>query len=112
MSNLYGHRWQSTYGSGIKNGKLTEAAEDWRRGLKGITPQQIGKALEKCLDRGDAWPPSLPEFRRLCLGQHDDPHAINAAAYQTPECLSLPRPRPSREKARPFLHQMRAALNK
>jgi hypothetical protein len=110
MNNLYGHRWQSTYGSATEGGQLTDAAKDWRRGLKGVTPAQITKGLEQCLLTGEGWPPTLPEFRKLCLGYRSDPHTIHAAAYKQPECLALPKPRPSRDKARPFLQSLRSAL--
>lgn len=33
-----------------------------------MTPVQLGKGLEACITRADPWPPTLPEFRALCLG--------------------------------------------
>ena len=59
MAAVYGHRWTSAYGD----------ADDgtWLQGLADMTPEQIGHAIGRCATRDDAWPPSLPEFRRLCL---------------------------------------------
>lgn len=40
----------------------------WISGLHDVNPKQIGDGLEACRIRQDPWPPSLPEFRALCLG--------------------------------------------
>lgn len=58
MTALYGHRWTSQHG----------AADDgtWAKGLADIDPNSVGQAIKRLLNRGDAWPPSLPEFRMMC----------------------------------------------
>ncbi|QBQ54947.1 hypothetical protein [Nitrosococcus wardiae] len=109
MTQIYGHKWSSSYGDSTDQGKLTETARTWKKGLRGITGEQIAHGLARCLERDDPWPPTLPEFRVLCLGC-DVPHKQNAAAYRKPEHLALPKPRPSRDKARPYLQSLRAAL--
>ena len=65
LAEMYGHRWTSSYGADDRNGT-------WRKGLAGLTPQQIGAGLIACLKRrprdGDEdWPPTLNEFRAMCL---------------------------------------------
>ena len=39
----------------------------WERALTGIDKTAIGKAFSTLTtESGDAWPPSAPEFRKLC----------------------------------------------
>lgn len=70
MAAIYGHRWISSYGT-----CTSTAFGVWTTGLEGLTPEQIGIGLNSCMsrrdikdvDRIDPWPPTLPEFRALCL---------------------------------------------
>lgn len=64
MADCYGHRWVSAYGADPRAG----AGGTWARGLSGLTPQQIGQGVDSCIAGAYAWPPTLPEFRALCLG--------------------------------------------
>lgn len=67
MLATYGHRWASAFGQqpdGV-------AAATWATGLAGLTGAQVSDGLRRCLTHGDGWPPTLPEFRRLCLGIPD-----------------------------------------
>ena len=59
MVRIYLHRWTSGAGD----------ADDgtWLTGLKGLTPERLAHGLRECITRTDPWPPSLPEFRGLCL---------------------------------------------
>ena len=64
MAAMYGHRWTSSYG--------VEDDGTWRKGLAGLSPQQIGAGIVKCLERKpklgeEDWPPTLTEFRAMCL---------------------------------------------
>lgn len=81
MGSIYPGRWHSTMGDSPqhparnadgsahpKAGQLTVAGDTWSRGLAGLTAEQIGHGLTACIARSDAWPPTLPEFRALCLG--------------------------------------------
>ena len=43
----------------------------WQASLKGITEQKIKDALNLLSKRGDEWPPSAPEFRKLCMHGQD-----------------------------------------
>lgn len=63
MVEFYGHKWLSAYGEKIEDG----AGSTWQRGLAGVSPAQVADGLRACLSREDPWPPTLPEFRRLCL---------------------------------------------
>ena len=59
MGMMYGHKWVS----------ISEADDGtWLTGLCGISPDQVAKGLSRLVDEFHQWPPSLPEFKRLCLG--------------------------------------------
>lgn len=63
MAEIYGHRWTSAYGDNPNEG----AAQTWAKGLGGILPRQLAAGLRNCLASADPWPPTLPEFRAMCL---------------------------------------------
>ena len=65
MASMYGHRWLSAYGERDEDGT-------WRRVLSGLVGEQIAKGLRGCIESGSEWPPSAPEFRRMCLGLRVD----------------------------------------
>lgn len=60
---VYGHRWTSSYGE-------TDDGT-WFHGVKNIPIEKIQQGLRQLLLRANTWPPSLPEFIRLCLGLQD-----------------------------------------
>jgi hypothetical protein len=63
MAEIYGHRWTSAYGDDAGKG----AGVTWAKGLAGITAEQMKTGVESVLVAADPWPPSLPEFRAMCL---------------------------------------------
>jgi len=69
MVAIYGHKWSSVHGLSPQadDGTLNVSGETWAKGLSGLEGRQFGVGLEGCLTRQDAWPPTLPEFRALCL---------------------------------------------
>ena len=66
MVEIYAHRWTAAHGESV-DAEGTSAGT-WAKGLSGITGQQLAAGLEACIVRADSWPPTLPEFRALCLG--------------------------------------------
>lgn len=64
MAAIYGHRWVSSYGP-------ADADDTWLMGLSGLTQADLARGLASCVCSGNEWPPSLPLFRRLCLGLPD-----------------------------------------
>lgn len=64
MLATYGHRWESAYGRHPEG----VTAATWEAGLADIAAADIATAARNCLTFGDGWPPTLPEFRALCLG--------------------------------------------
>jgi hypothetical protein len=63
MAEIFGHKWTSQYGEDAATG----AGDTWARGLAGLSTRQIATGLDRLIAAED-WPPSLPEFRRLCFG--------------------------------------------
>jgi hypothetical protein len=64
MTEIYGHKWTSAYGEDAEKG----AGHTWAKGLASITPRQIANGISSAISSSDSWPPTLPEFRKLCLG--------------------------------------------
>jgi hypothetical protein len=64
MGAIYGHRWVSAYG----DDPCGVAGMAWTGALDAMSRAQIDTGLRACVDGIDGWPPSLPEFRALCLG--------------------------------------------
>jgi len=63
MTEIFGHRWASTYGD--------QDSGTWLQGLGGLTPEQVAHGLGVVMEVGEEWPPSLPSFRKMCLGKHE-----------------------------------------
>ena len=61
----YGTRWGQQFGGGGDKQKM--AMEVWGEGLRDIPDEAMARALKRCADRHLEWPPTLPEFRELCL---------------------------------------------
>jgi hypothetical protein len=64
MADVFGHRWISAYGADPQGG----AGQTWAAGLAGLTPPQIAAGVDACMVSADPWPPTLPQFRAMCLG--------------------------------------------
>jgi hypothetical protein len=96
---MYGSRWKANYG--------VEDDGTWRKGLAGLTPEQIGHGLVRCMERRPAvgkqdWPPTLNEFRALCLPEKREP--IHR------DYITLPRPPQDPNVIEDSLATIRAAL--
>lgn len=94
---IYGHKWTSAFG----------ARDDgtWLTGLRDVAPEQIAVGLEVCRTSIEPWPPTLPQFRAMCL-----PAKRISAAHR----VALPAPPVPREAriamADRFVPQMREVL--
>jgi hypothetical protein len=66
MIEIYAHRWTAAHGESVEADG--SSAGTWAKGLSGISGQQLAAGLEACIVRADAWPPTLPEFRAMCIG--------------------------------------------
>ncbi|MEE9118192.1 MAG: hypothetical protein V3U02_06330, partial [Calditrichia bacterium] len=72
MTQIYGHKWLSSYGE-------DDADNTWLTGLEDLPVEMVREGLERCLSRPDTWPPTLPEFRQLCIGVPDMMVVVNKA---------------------------------
>ncbi len=68
---MYGHRWTASFGVSA------DQSHAWAATLAGLSGAQIASGLAALVERGDDWPPSAPDFRKLCEGA-------------SPEALGLP----------------------
>jgi len=60
---IYGHKWTA----------IAEADDGtWLQGLCGLSPRQVAHGLSKTVTRNNPWPPTLPEFRIICIDTCDD----------------------------------------
>ena len=119
LGHIYGHKFTSTYGeTAYDNCELTEAAKTWASGLRGLTGEQIANGLRECVDCGEAWPPTLPEFVKMCKGS-----SLNGFGLDyVPECyreapivdesrlLSSDQREAAREKGKEELQRMKDIL--
>lgn len=60
---MYGYRFASLFKS---QNDIDLWREVWGEGLAGVTAEQIRNALAQCQSKCE-WPPTLPEFRNLCI---------------------------------------------
>ena len=75
MGATFGHRWISSYG--------TEPSETWLAGLVDMTPEELRTGLVACMTWEPEWPPTLPQFRKLC-------RPVQQAAHETYQRLPEP----------------------
>lgn len=64
MAAIYGHRWVSSFGADPAG----VGGDTWAAGLAGLTGPQLADGLRAAVASSDPWPPTLPEFRAMCLG--------------------------------------------
>ncbi len=85
---MFGHKWVSSYGAAIDPDKV------WFATLGGVSDEQIKEGLKRLAESGQEWPPSAPEFRKLCLddGAHWEHKAFDRIAAETDRQLALPKP--------------------
>lgn len=82
MTKIYGHKWLCNFGQADKDNV-------WLAGLRGLTPDMIKQGLNACVNQFKTWPPTLPEFKALCLGIPDKQAAIENALFAASDKRSL-----------------------
>lgn len=75
MGEIYGHRWTSGFGE-------LDNHNTWLTGLENLTPEMLAQGLRGCVNRQDPWPPTLPEFRAMCLDFPEREEIIHIAIYE------------------------------
>lgn len=73
MTEMYGEPWPRSYGD--------TPPDSWAEALEPFEAHHIRAAVRACFRREDRWPPSLPEFVKLCK-----------AAVSPQHVKSLPKP--------------------
>lgn len=76
LNAVYGRTWSSQY---IDPDARRFAVTAWHEGLSDLSDAHIEAGRKAVLKRYGGWPPSLPEFRRLCLGMCTEKEALGAA---------------------------------
>jgi hypothetical protein len=69
MASIYGTLWSAPHGDDFTSGDATV----WAEGLADLSRDQLHHGLNACMKRADNFPPSLGQFRGLCLGSSDAP---------------------------------------
>ena len=93
MTQIYGHKWVSSYGE-------IDHDETWGKGLADMDMGQLKKGFIACVNSGEAWPPTLPEFRALCKPKQRE----NEAMYRAPTSHMLPKKLTDEERSNGRAH--------
>lgn len=72
MVTIYGHKWSAQYGAAVDGEQLSDSAKTWQIGLRGVSVEQVASGFSALVLSNADWPPSLPEFRRLCANHGAD----------------------------------------
>jgi hypothetical protein len=104
MTMIYGHRWTSSYGDRDDG--------TWCVGLSDLTVDQVKRGITKCRDRipengKEDWPPTLPEFRSLCILKHAAPYHRLSPRIPPPEPVNRKVVDKEIQKMRDVLRKMR-----
>ena len=93
---IYGQRWVDRFSTEMD---IALASEEWAKGLRGMTPEQISAALDVCRTE-HSWPPGSPaEFRQRGVVKMAPCHRLAAKP--------LSRPKADPETAKQELRRMR-----
>lgn len=79
FADLFPHRWTPALGIWAPD---NPAVNTWRSTLKGLTPKQLARGIERVRLSGATFPPSAPEFRKLCIGDIPDEHVAYLEAVR------------------------------
>lgn len=102
MGSMFGHKWVSSYGANVDPDRV------WQATLSNVSLDKIKNGLKRLSDRGDEWPPSAPEFKKLCLDDGDTwEHKRVKAAMR--EYKALPKPK-NKEVGKKHIEEIRKNL--
>ena len=67
LGDFYGTKWGEAFGSFFDaKGQISHTVVTWSEALYEVTPERLRRGLNACLERDSPWPPTLPEFMKLC----------------------------------------------
>ena len=89
------------------NGELTDVAKTWASALRDLTGEQIAEGLRAYVDLGEAWPPSVPEFKAMCKKQGVNEFGLNFVPQYHHGCYG-----PIRDRSRILSNDQRDAGRK
>lgn len=95
---MYGNRLSVAWGDADPE----DVKRVWGQALGAITPRELSRGIEGCMQLD--WPPSLPEFVRLCTAKPEPRPAIHRPALPAPGRTY------TQAKADAAIAQMRAIL--
>jgi len=75
MTKLFHHAWTSR--------EREEPTQHWIQLLASLTPEQTSKGLDELLVWESSFPPTVIQFRQLCLPKTNSPTGVNSDAYVT-----------------------------
>ena len=106
---MYGHRWTSSFGDSVDPDRV------WAATLAGLDEAQVRHGMRQCVAQGHEWPPSAPEFRKLCTGTSDvswEHKRVEAADRERAARTLTHQPSPDERKriARQHMDQIRRTL--
>lgn len=82
MRSVYGHKWRATWKT---RAAVEEAMAEWALDLQGVSDEALADGFERMKAEYADWPPTLPEFKRLCV-----PVSEPTAPYHKPFSKALP----------------------
>lgn len=98
MAELYGHRWTASFG-------MTPSSDHaWASALAGLTGEQIACGLVALSERGDDWPPSAPEFRKLCTGNSAESLGLPSVDQAYRQACAIAHPAADRAGVHPVVY--------
>ncbi len=102
MARIYGHKWTS----------INETDDGtWLTGLSDVEPDQVAHGLSILVTDHHDWPPTLPEFRDLCIGyKHVEPDHWQQCRSSTSLLSYKPETRASNETAKTEFKKMKKIL--
>jgi len=66
MEDWYGTKWTGQFGPFADDKGPTRAVRNWAEALYAVTPNRLLRGLRLCTERDNPFPPTLPEFLKLC----------------------------------------------
>ena len=61
MAGMFGRKWSSAYGDEVDPDNI------WAKVLAGLSQKDINRGIKQVGESGMEWPPTAPEFRKLCV---------------------------------------------
>jgi len=107
MQSNYGHKWSSLFKGDVENRMLNAAKAEWRFELRSFSEPQILAAFEIMKKHHTSFPPTLPEFRRICSNLR-----VRRQEAKSSQLLLTRQSQPvSIERRREHIANMRAVLS-